>query len=62
MQKVKSMENAQRIYSPDDEFGNLYFGLGVEGTESKGEHMNLVETVKVLQKDVQKYKADNEGL
>jgi hypothetical protein len=36
--------------------------LGVDGTKSKEECMNLVETIKVLQKDVQIYKVDNERL
>jgi hypothetical protein len=49
---IESMEYAQRTYSPDDEFGDMYVSLGVEGTDSKGEHMNLVETIKVLQKYV----------
>jgi predicted RNase H-like nuclease (RuvC/YqgF family) len=62
VQKVKSMEDVQRTYSPDDEFRDLYVGLGVDGTKSKEECMNLVETIKGLQKDVQSYKADNERL
>jgi uncharacterized protein YoxC len=40
----------------------LYVGLGVDGTKSKEECMNLVETIKGLQKDVQRYKVDNERL
>jgi len=32
MQKVKSMEDAHRTYSPDDEFRDLDVGLGVYGT------------------------------
>jgi hypothetical protein len=40
----------------------LYVGLGVDGIEFKEEHMNLVETIKGLQKDVQNYKVDNERL
>jgi hypothetical protein len=40
----------------------LYVGLGVDGIESKEEHINLVETIKGLQKDVQIYKFDNERL
>jgi hypothetical protein len=42
------MEYAQRTYSPDDEFGDIYIGLGAHGTKSKGECMNLIETVKIL--------------
>jgi len=56
------MEDAQRTYSLIDEFGDMYVNLGVDGTESKGEHVSLVETVKVLQKDVWSYKVDNERL
>jgi hypothetical protein len=42
--------------------------LGMEGTNSNGhgeernEHMNMAETIKNLQKDVQSHKADNERL
>jgi hypothetical protein len=36
IQKVKSMEDAQRTYSTDDEFRELYVGLGADGTKSKG--------------------------
>jgi hypothetical protein len=42
--------------------GDLYVGLGVDGTKSKEEHINLVETIKGLQKYVQSYKVDNERL
>jgi hypothetical protein len=56
------MEFVQNNYSPNDEFGDIYVGLGDDGTKSKGECMNLVENVKLLQKYVQSYKADNESL
>jgi hypothetical protein len=56
------MEDVHRTYNPDDEFEDLYVGLGVNGTKSKEERMNLVETIKRLQKDVQSYKVDNERL
>jgi hypothetical protein len=62
VQKVKSMEDAQRTYSPDDEFGDLYVGLGVDGTKSKEECMNLVETIKGLQKYVQAIRLIMKGL
>jgi hypothetical protein len=55
------MEDAHRYYKHDDEFEYLYVGLGVDGTESKEECMNLVETIKVLQKYVQSYKSNNES-
>jgi tryptophan synthase alpha subunit len=54
------MEDAQRTYtSHDDEFIYLYVSLGVDGTESKEECINLVETIKELQKYFQSYKVDN---
>jgi hypothetical protein len=56
------MDDAQRTYNLDDEFRYLYVDLGVDGTKSREERMNLVETVKGLQKDVQSYKANNERL
>jgi hypothetical protein len=62
MQKVKSMEDVQRNYSPDDEFEGLGVGLGVDGIESKEERMNLVETIKGFQKGVWSYTADNQRL
>jgi hypothetical protein len=63
VQKVKSMDNVQRSYSLDDEeFIYLYFRLGAEGTKSNEEPMNLVETVKVLPKDVHSCNVDNERL
>jgi hypothetical protein len=36
--------------------------LGVDGKESKEEHINLVETIKGLQKDVQRYTTNHERL
>jgi hypothetical protein len=42
--------------------------LGIEGTNSNGhgegrdENMNMVETIKKLQKDVQSHKSDNARL
>jgi len=49
-------------YNLDDEFGDLYVRLGVDGTKFKEECVNLVETIKGLEKYVQNYKADNEIL
>ena len=62
MQKVKSMEDVHRTCSLDDEFGDLYVDLGVDGTKSREERLNLVKTIKGLQKDVQSYNADKERL
>jgi hypothetical protein len=58
----------QRNYNHDDEFGGLYINMGIDSTKSnehkegKEECINLVETIKGLQKYVQSYKADNERL
>jgi hypothetical protein len=40
------MEYVKKTYSHNDEFQDLYVGLGVDGTEAKEEHINLVETIK----------------
>jgi hypothetical protein len=60
--KSRSMEEAQRDFIHDDEFKDLYVSLGVDGIESKEEGINLVVTIKGMQKDVQIYKVDNERL
>jgi hypothetical protein len=44
----KSMEDALRTYSHDDEFGFFYIGLGVDGIEPKEECINMVEIIKGL--------------
>jgi hypothetical protein len=54
------MEYVQMTYNPNDEFMDLYVGLGDDSTKSKEERMNLVETIKGLKKYVQSYKAHNE--
>jgi hypothetical protein len=62
------MEDTQGAYSQEDEIRGMYVNMGNEGTNSNGhgegkeESMNLVETIKSLQKDVQSYKDDNERL
>ena len=40
----------------------MYVELVDDGTKSKEEHINLVETINGLQKDVQIYNVDNERL
>jgi hypothetical protein len=66
--KIKIMEYAQGDYNHEDEIRGMYVNMGNEGTNSNGhgegkeESMNLVETIKSLQKDVQSYKDDNERL
>jgi hypothetical protein len=62
------MEEAQGNYSQEDEIRGMDAHLGIEGTNSNGhgegrdENMNMVETIKNIQKDVQSLKYDNERL
>jgi hypothetical protein len=62
------MEEAQGTYNQEDYIKWMYLHLGIEGTNSNGhgegrdENMNMVETIKNLQKDVQSHKYDNERL
>jgi hypothetical protein len=60
------MEEAQGNYSQEDEVRGLDVHLSIDGTNSNGhgeernENMNMAETIKKLQKDVQSHKGDNE--
>ena len=60
------MEEAQGTYNQGDEIRGMDVHLGIEGTNSNGhgegrdENMNMVETIKNLEKDVQRHKYDNE--
>jgi hypothetical protein len=62
------MEDTQGAYNHEDGIRWMYVNIGNEGINSNGhgkgkeENMNLVETIKKLQKDVQNYKVDNERL
>jgi hypothetical protein len=62
------MEEAQGTYSQEDEIRGMDVHLGIEGTTSNGhgdernENMNMEETIKNLQKDVQSHKVGNERL
>jgi hypothetical protein len=62
------MEEAQRNYIQEDESRGVDVHLGMEGMnynghgEERNEDMNMVETIKNLQKDVQSHKDDNERL
>ena len=62
------MEDAQRTYNREDKVRRMYDNIGDGGTYSNGhgegkeESMNLVKTIKSLQKDVQSYKVDNDRL
>jgi hypothetical protein len=62
------MEEAQGTYSQEDDIRGMDVHLGIEGTNSNGhgegrdENMNMVETIKNLQKDVQIHKYDNERI
>jgi hypothetical protein len=62
------MEEAKGNYSQQDESRGVDVHLGMEGMnsnrhgEERNEDMNMDETIKNLQKDVQSHKADNERL
>ena len=65
----QDVDDAHGTYNYEDE--GTMFGMGVDvavtksnghGEYGKEESMNLVETIKSLQKDVQSYKVDNERL
>jgi hypothetical protein len=62
------MEDSQRTYNHEYEVRRISNNIGDEGTDSNGhgeskeERMNLVKTIKFLQKDIQSYKVDNEWL
>jgi len=63
------MDDSKGTYNYEDEGRIFDMGMGDAVTKSnghgeyrKGERMNLVETIKSLQKDVQSYKADNKKL
>jgi hypothetical protein len=59
------MEEAQGTYIQQYESGGMVVHLGIEGRNSNGheegrdENMNMEETIKNLQKDVQSNKSDN---
>ena len=60
------MEETQENYSQQDENRGMNVHLDIEVTNSNGhgeerdENLNMVETNRNLQKDVQSHKADNE--
>jgi hypothetical protein len=62
------MEYAQGNYIQEYQIRGMDVHLGIEGANSNGhvegrdENMNMVETIKNLQKDVQSHKYDNEIL
>jgi hypothetical protein len=62
------MEDAQGAYSQEYEIIGMDFHTSIEGTNSNGhgegrdENMNMVETIKNLQKDFQIHKDDNERI
>ena len=62
------MEEAQGTYIQEDEIIGMNVQLGMEGTNSNGlgggkeEEINLVETLRKLQTDVQIHKTDKERL
>jgi hypothetical protein len=62
------MEDTSRGYSQEDEIRGMDVHMSIEGTKSNGqgerrdENMNMVETIKNLQKYVQIHKYDNERI
>jgi hypothetical protein len=60
------MEEAQENYSHPEKSKGMDVHLGMDGTnsnehgEERNEDMNIAETIKNLQKDVQSHKDDNE--
>jgi hypothetical protein len=60
--------NTQGDYNHEYEIKGMYVHLGIEGTNSNGhgegkdENLNMEETIRKLQNDVQSYKVDNEKL
>jgi uncharacterized coiled-coil DUF342 family protein len=62
------MEDAQITYNHEDEVRRTYDNIHDESIDSNGhregkeESMNLVKTIKSLQKDVQSYKTNNDRL
>ena len=62
------MEEAPGNYNQEDEVRGMDVHLSMEGTNSNGhgeewdENINMAETIKNLQKDVQIHKDDNEIL
>ena len=59
------MEETHGAYSQEYEIRGMDVHLGIEGTNYNGhgegndENLNMEETIRNLQKDVQSYKADN---
>jgi hypothetical protein len=62
------MEEAQGNYNQEEDIRGMDVHLVIEGTNSNGhgderdENMNMEETIKNVQNDVQSHKADNERL
>ena len=65
---MTNREDTQRIYNHEKEIRGQWINMSNEITKSNGhdeckeESLNLVETIKNLQNDVQIYKEDNERL
>jgi hypothetical protein len=62
------MEEEHGTYNQEDEIRGMDVHMGIEGTNSNGhgegkdENMNMEETIKNLQKDVQSQKYNNERI
>jgi hypothetical protein len=63
--ECRGMEDTHGSYSQEDDIRVMDFHMGIKGTNSNGhgegkeENMNMVETIKNLQKDVQSHEANN---
>jgi hypothetical protein len=66
--ECRGMEYSQEDYIQEDEIIGMDVHMSIEGTnsnahgEGRDENMNMVETIKNLQKEVQRHKDDNERL
>jgi hypothetical protein len=65
---MEGMEDAHSAYNHEDKIKGMYVSMGNECTNSNGhgegkeEKMNLLETIKSMQKDVHSYHNDNDRL
>jgi hypothetical protein len=65
--RTRDMEDAQGSYIHEEEVKGLHVNMGNAETESNGhrsrvEPVELVETMRSLQKEVQSYREDNERM
>jgi hypothetical protein len=65
--RIRDMDDAQCSYIHEDESRVLHVSMGntkivSNGHRSKVEPVELVETMRILQKEVQSYRVDNERI